>query len=510
MDEPKVAKANAKVLHDFFAGLKKEIDYVRFSFVTGITRYALTSMDSGPNHLNDISLDSNYAGICGFPVDEFDSLFADRMEATLLALQKDGLMPPEATAEALKDEIFDWYDGYDWGAKTKILNPYSILKFFANREFTDYWIQSGKPDHLTALIKKRPLDFLEPKLESYSSEEIRKSSFTRLEVTPVLFHSGYLTLDKITPFTYVDRRTKKTKTVKSYSFRLPNHEVSSSYYRECFKDILGLTSDEVLNAKAEALKTAILKRDAKAVSGVFESLLRSVTFYQKLRDEKEFHRFIQMALSIFGFKLLSEIPGAIGRLDLLLDLSDGSRQGVYCVTELKYCPDQSKMSEDDINEVLAKAARRRSSRSVNKSLAMAVENKLTYEEFDKVLSKIDTPEPTEAETDRILAKAASEYLTKAEIEGALARTARNELSKEEIKAILKTAKSTQTLSKAEIDSYLSKAAMEALGQIVKKDYHGPIKEGLKAKEIIDLGLSMYGSKAIVKAVFGPEPKASTL
>jgi hypothetical protein len=142
-------------------------------------------------------------------------------------------------------------------------------------------------------------------------------------------------------------------------------------------------------------------------------------------------------------------------------------------------------------------------------LAAAIENKLSMEKFRKALSKIDILKPTEADTNRGLADNALEYLTEAEYAATLALTARKKLPKKEITEILKSATSREALSEEEIDVVLSKAAMEALSQIVKKDYHGPIKEGLKAKEIIDMGLSMYGSKAIVKAVFGPEPKVSS-
>jgi hypothetical protein len=154
-------------------------------------------MDSGPNHLNDISLDPNYAGICGFTLDEFDSLFADRLETTLTSLKKTGRTESTATISDLRAEIFHWYDGYNWTGETRVLNPYSILNFFKNNAFGDYWVQSGRPGHLTALIKARPLDFLEPRLESYLATEIRKSDLSQLEAGPVLFHSGYLTLDKI-------------------------------------------------------------------------------------------------------------------------------------------------------------------------------------------------------------------------------------------------------------------------------------------------------------------------
>jgi Glu-tRNA(Gln) amidotransferase subunit E-like FAD-binding protein len=204
-----------------------------------------------------------------------------------------------------------------------------------------------------------------------------------------------------------------------------------------------------------------------------------------------------MILSGMGFDLLTELSGSEGRLDLCLALPEE----VYCVIELKYCPSQSRLTDDEKNQALAKVAWEKLRRPSNKNLAAATRNKLTLEEFDEVLSKIDNPEPTEVETTRVLAKAAKEYLTKAEYAVILAKTARKELSKTEINAILKSATPTESLSAEEIDGVLSKAAMEALDQIVKNDYHGPLK--LKAKKFIDLGLSFYGSGDIVKAAFRP-------
>jgi hypothetical protein len=75
----KLAEDNRKALHDFFAALKTNKKYLRFTMVTGITRFALTSMESDPNHLKDLSLNPQFAGICGFTVSEFDGLFEDRM-----------------------------------------------------------------------------------------------------------------------------------------------------------------------------------------------------------------------------------------------------------------------------------------------------------------------------------------------------------------------------------------------------------------------------------------------
>jgi hypothetical protein len=112
--------------------------HLHFTLVAGVTRHAIACTDSGPNHLNDISLEPQYAGICGFTQGELDYLFADRMESTLLALKEANRVPPAATVGDLKCQIVDWYGGYDWDCKTKILNPYSALNFFDKLVFSDY------------------------------------------------------------------------------------------------------------------------------------------------------------------------------------------------------------------------------------------------------------------------------------------------------------------------------------------------------------------------------------
>jgi hypothetical protein len=125
MANVEMAQANADILHDFFATLKKPeiMDRVRFTFITGITRHVLTSMDSGTNQLADISMDPKYAGLCGFTLAEFDSLFADRLESTLDNCKKNGQMKSTDTVEDLREKIFHWYDGYNWVGRDQGSQP---------------------------------------------------------------------------------------------------------------------------------------------------------------------------------------------------------------------------------------------------------------------------------------------------------------------------------------------------------------------------------------------------
>ncbi|MDR1038736.1 MAG: AAA family ATPase, partial [Deltaproteobacteria bacterium] len=135
----KLASDNREVLYDFYTSLKKHINYIRFVLVTGVTRFAMTALDSGPNNFVDISLDPNYAGICGFTISEFNRLFSGRLRGTLDSLKTKGTIDQNTDREALKAMILDWYDGYNWLGTQPVLNPYSILNFFNENRFGDYW-----------------------------------------------------------------------------------------------------------------------------------------------------------------------------------------------------------------------------------------------------------------------------------------------------------------------------------------------------------------------------------
>ncbi|MDR1308478.1 MAG: hypothetical protein LBL95_01030 [Deltaproteobacteria bacterium] len=139
----------------------------------------------------------------------------------------------------------DWYDGYDWLGPERVLNPYSMLHFFQQKSFADYWFQSGRPSHLTTLIRERPGEFIRPKLDGYLFSQIGKVELGWLEAGPILFHSGYLTIDGVK----MVRRVENGKTTKNvfYSFRLPNAEVEHCYDDYGLKSVFGFVSEDFGN-----------------------------------------------------------------------------------------------------------------------------------------------------------------------------------------------------------------------------------------------------------------------
>jgi hypothetical protein len=455
-------------------------------------------MDSGPNHLNDISLDPRYAGLCGFTLEEFDSLFADRLELTLANLKNSGEMESGDSLEELRAEIFNLYDGYNWGGETRVLNPFSILKFFQNNSFDCYWIRSGRPGHLTSLIKKRPLDFLEPKLKSNLETELRKTDLTKLTAAPVLFHSGYLTVDKVKKVTKINKINNKKTIVNSYSLRFPNTEVESEYYADCFSIILDLESPDELESKGKLLKKYFLGGKAEKISSMFSDLFTNITFHQRPKGEKIFHSFIQLILLGMGFNVRSETSGSLGRSDLVVELPGQ----VFVIIELKYCPTRrnlTKVEEDEVLSFLAITSLPMA--MLEESLAEMAKKMFKFEEISKILSSLGNKEATEVKKNSLLARAFKESFPKTDLNQALALAARENVPQKKIKEALLKAASRSNWDPERVESLLSQAAQKALKDIAAKDYHGPFK--LEAKRFIDLGLAIFGVGSQVKALFGP-------
>ncbi|MDR2437124.1 MAG: AAA family ATPase, partial [Endomicrobium sp.] len=407
MDNLKLAQENAFVLHKFFGTLKDPEVYpnLRLSFITGITRYALPSINSSDKYLTDISLDPNYAGICGFTLDDFDSLFSDRLDNTLEELKKKGAMMPFTSVHELKDRIYMWYNGYNFGGETRVLNPWNILYFFRNITFNSYWNQSGRPGHLDSMIKAKPIDFIQATNNTYSESELKKSDLNQLEAVPVLFHSGYLTIDKTITNTLVN----DSKSEFSYSFRFPDYEVCSTYYSDLFDLILQPERHDEFRTNGKILREAIFKKNAKTISLIFTEYLARIAYFQRPEDEKTYNAFVEFILSALGFDVKIEIPGKNGRMDLYFKLKDN----VYAIASLRHVSKKKKLTKADEMAVLARLATKNLTAPIkSKYIVAAVEAKLGPRKVNKLLRKSEREIMTNAEMDKILLSAKQKVLSK--------------------------------------------------------------------------------------------------
>ena len=206
------AEANRDVLRGFYGILKSMDPYLRLTFITGVTKFTKTSVFSGLNNLSDITLAEEYADICGITKDDLDEYFTEHIEsmATLKRFKQYG---------SLKEEILAWYDGYSWDGETRVINPFSLLSFLSRKKFSSFWYSSGTPKFLLDMIKKRPAGYTDLNNLRMGEWALDTFDIQKMEVEPLLFQTGYLTVKGITPDSVPDE----------YILEIPNYEVRMAF-----------------------------------------------------------------------------------------------------------------------------------------------------------------------------------------------------------------------------------------------------------------------------------------
>ncbi len=242
---PEIAAEIREELKNFYSVLKDADPYLKFCFLTGVTKFSKVSIFSGLNNLKDITIYPEYATICGYTQEEFEKTFADRLEGVDL------------------QEVRRWYNGYSWLGKP-LYNPFDILLFLDTKEFRPYWFETGTPTFLIKLLLERK--FLVPELEKIEVGEALLESFDieTIELETVLFQTGYLTIKEL----------RKRGPRRRYLLGYPNLEVKMSF------------TDAVLNFLAERnsekerlidrLYDALEANDFEGLQKIFSAFFASI------------------------------------------------------------------------------------------------------------------------------------------------------------------------------------------------------------------------------------------
>jgi biotin-(acetyl-CoA carboxylase) ligase len=230
-----------------------------------------------------------------------------------------------------------------------------------------------------------------------------------------------------------------------------------------FKNIF--KSDPKESSLAGELRVALLDRDAEKVGRFFTSQFSRVSYHQRPHDEGTFHSLVQVMFFATEFDVQSEVPGATGRLDLILKLP----HDVYVIMELKYIAGKKNLTENETNTVLANLAKTELEPDVrDKLLAGAVVE--IVGDADHRLSGILGAGLTLSEQNQKLAEEAKRLLPEATIDQALAEEVKEAVSQKKIERALKMALDKSTPSEEILNSDLLKAAQKAINSINNRKY----------------------------------------
>ena len=205
---------NKAVFKGFFSTLKSYDRYIKFVFITGVTKFSKVSIFSDLNQLNDISLDKAYSSICGITEKELVANFGPEISAL-------------AESETLDDaacvsELKKMYDGYHFSHHSEgIYNPFSILNAFSKKEFGMYWFSTGTPTFLIEKLKSSGFDAKQFTTDEYYEDEASLTDY-RIESknpVPLFYQTGYLTIKGF------------DKEFRSYALGYPNEEVKYGFLK---------------------------------------------------------------------------------------------------------------------------------------------------------------------------------------------------------------------------------------------------------------------------------------
>jgi len=284
------AKENREILKDFYSVLKDTDPYIKLAFLTGVSRFSKVSIFSGLNQLNDITLDPNFATICGYTQTDLETVFADKIK------------------DFDKEEVRRWYNGYSWLGE-KVYNPFDILLLFNKKIFRPYWFETGTPTFLIKLFKQ--YNYYLPELENLEvgEELLSNLDIDSLYVENLLFQTGYLTIKN------VERRLYR----EVYTLTYPNYEVKVSL-NNFF--LLHFFPDRSLKDKTEnELEKALRDNQIEKLKDILHRFFASIPYdwYRKndLESYEGFYASIVYALfSGAGFETVAEDTTNKGRIDL--------------------------------------------------------------------------------------------------------------------------------------------------------------------------------------------------
>ena len=296
---------NNTVFKGFFSTLKSYDHYLKFVFLTGVTKFSKVSIFSDLNQLNDISLDHEYNGICGITQQELTDVFS--IEIDQLA-QKEGLDREMCLAELKK-----MYDGYHFAyGEEGVYNPFSLLNAFSKKTFGMYWFATGTPTFLIEKLKRSGFDAKRFTGDEFYEEEGNLTDY-RVESddpVPLFYQTGYLTIKGF------------DKEFRSYALSYPNEEVKYGFLKSLAPYYL-CAEKEANPLDVRSFVLDIRKGNTDSLRERFTALFARLPYPADEKIvEQNFQNVIYIVFMLLGQYTFTEIHSAKGRADCIVETEE--------------------------------------------------------------------------------------------------------------------------------------------------------------------------------------------
>jgi hypothetical protein len=298
LSDLELANTIRETLHDFYQVLKASDDHLRLIFLTGVSKFSKVSIFSGLNNLIDLTLSRDAVTICGYTQKELLSYFDPYIEELA---QTYGQTKPE-----IIEKIKQHYDGYSWNGKDFVYNPFSTLKLFKEKEFTDYWFESGTPTFLVNLMKER--NDIQSVMESFelSADAFNAFDIQNINTKLLLFQTGYLTVKSVSKDPFGGYPV--------YTLGIPNEEVRNGLVKHLLAGYTNYQLPEINQISSQMMRQ-LLSGDTSAFDRNLKALIANIPYQLHVPEEKYYHSLLLLWLNMLGFNVDAEVSTNIGRID---------------------------------------------------------------------------------------------------------------------------------------------------------------------------------------------------
>ena len=302
LDSPELQDKMRETLRGFYGVMKGKDAFIRFAFLTGVTKLGKMSVFSDLNNLTDISMDARYTDICGISEADLKDYFSDSVRELAEA---NGL-----TDDECRQKLALMYDGYHFCEDSiGVYNPFSLLNTFDSMKFKEYWFETGTPSFLVKVMKNTSYDITSLSEQEADSSLLTDISSAFLNPVPLLYQSGYLTIKGY------------DEDFQIYHLGFPNREVKHGFlnYLMPYYTPVGSETPMMLISR--------MTRDIR--SGNPESFMTRLdalfarTNYQIQADcEKDFQYAMYIIIELMGEYVETERTTSNGRIDILIKTRD--------------------------------------------------------------------------------------------------------------------------------------------------------------------------------------------
>ena len=298
LNAPEVARANRDFLRGLYSVIKDCDAHIKFTLLTGVSKFSKVSIFSGLNNLEDLTLDPRYATICGYTDRDLDIVFGPELP---------GLD---------RGQIRRWYNGYCWLGEERLYNPFDILLLFRSRRFKAHWFETGSPAFLIDALLRRRVPSLD--LQRMTGTEALLSAFDvdEMSIEALLFQTGYLTI----------LGEDDQNGLPRYRLGYPNLEVRQSLNEHLLMALLPDAPRRL--AQSSSLRKLLAANDFAELEALFRAIFAGIPHQWHVKNDIQSYEgyYASVIYSHFaaqGLDLIAEDSSAVGRADMRVRCNGG-------------------------------------------------------------------------------------------------------------------------------------------------------------------------------------------